>query len=206
MLWDSAFDYFNNISMFIMGISLLIFPVFVLVFYCKKFAKWSDESFQDKYGAIFEGLRTDRRSSLAYPIIFVLRRFIFVFLAIVTKQYFFIQLFVMILISVGQVAYLTVCKPFEEPLLLKLEIFNEVTTVVLIDLLTCFTRANTMPLDLEMDINFLVGLFGNIAVHLYFLIKNSVKNIRLYCRKKRCCRRKNDLKAKMAPSSTNDVG
>ena len=95
----------------------------------------------------------------------------------------------MVIISFGQICYLIYFRPFEEPLLLKLDIFNEVTTIILVDILTCFSGANTMPLDFEMDIFFLVGLFGNIAMHLYFLVKNSLVGIKRSCKKK-CCQKK----------------
>ena len=85
--WDTTFYMVNNISCFVLGFALMIFPVFVVIFYCRNFAKWTETSFEEKYGAIFEGLRKDRRSSLAYPIIFVFRRMVLVFIATVTKDY-----------------------------------------------------------------------------------------------------------------------
>lgn len=106
-----------------------------------------------------------------------------------TDKLFFVQLLSMVIISFGQISYLVYFKPFEEPLLLKLDIFNEFTTIILVDLLTCFSGANTKPLDFEMDIFFLVGLFGNIAVHLYFLVKNSVVGLKQSCKRK-CCQKK----------------
>ena len=160
----------------------MLFPIFILVFYCKSFANWSKRSFRVKYGALFEGLRTKKRSSLAYPIIFILRRFVLVFLAIVTKELLFVQLSVMILISMGQTWYLINFRPFKQPLLLKLDIMNEVTIVFLVDVLTCFSQANTEPIDYEMDIIFLVGLFGNIAVHLFFLVRNTAGTLKRKCR------------------------
>ena len=84
----------------------------------------------------------------------------------------------MVLISTVQIWYLVNYKPFEEPLLNKLDIFNEVTTVLLVDLLPCFSRANMSPSNFEMDILFLCGLFSNIAVHLFFLVKNSLVSLK----------------------------
>ena len=48
----------------------------------------------------------------------------------------------MVIISTASVAYLTSYKPFENPLLQNLEVFNEVNTIVLIDILTACTHAN----------------------------------------------------------------
>ena len=56
---------------------------------------------------------------------------------------YFVQLATMTTISIGQIAYLLNCQPFEEPLLLKLDIFNEVITIILVDLLTLASAANT---------------------------------------------------------------
>ena len=106
MLWDSPFYVVNNITLIVLGIAVIMFPAWVLIFYCRNFAKWEDEGFENKYGAVFEGLRKDRRSSLAYPVIFILRRMLLVFISTVTKEHFFIQLFAMVLISMSQVAYL----------------------------------------------------------------------------------------------------
>lgn len=194
MRWDSTFYVVNNVAQIVFAIAIMVFPIFVLTFYCRNFARWSDESFEEKYGAIFEGLKTNSRASLAYPIVFVLRRIVLVFTAVVTDNLFFVQLASMVLISFGQISYLIYYKPFTEPLLLKLDIFNEVTTIILVEILTCFSQANTKPLDFEMDIFFLVGLFGNITVHLYFLVKNSLYSVKLSCKKK-CLRRKQKLAA-----------
>lgn len=97
--WTSAFHIVNNLAQIVFALAIMIFPAFVLFFYCKNFANWSNESFQERYGAVFEGLKTDSRASLAYPIVFVLRRIILVFVAIVTDQLFFVQLLSMVLIS-----------------------------------------------------------------------------------------------------------
>ena len=39
-------------------------------------------------------------------------------------------------------------------------------------------------MDAHLDILFLVALFSNIVVHLYFLIKSSVVSIKLKCKRK----------------------
>ena len=89
---------------------------------------------------------------------------------------FFIQLAITVLIAVIQVAYLSNYRPFEENLQNNLEIFNEVTTIMLVDILSVFSEANSQPIDLEMDMLFLVSLVSNLSVHLYFLIRSSVSS------------------------------
>ena len=124
-----------------------------------------------------------------YPLIFISRRFLLVVVTTVTHDKLFVQLIYMQTLSFLQVAYLASYKPFEEPLILKLEIFNEVTTVLLVDLLTIFSEGNPFKPASMMDMFFLVCLGSNICVHLYFLIKTSVVSIQVSCRRrKRECR------------------
>ena len=101
MMWDSIFLKINNVSLIVLGIAVAIFPLWVLIFYCKNFARWNDENFESKYGAVFEGLRTDRRSALAYPIIFLTRRSVFITIAYVTQKMYVVQLGTMTIISIG---------------------------------------------------------------------------------------------------------
>ena len=84
-------------------------------------------------------------------------------------------------------AYLSHFKPFREPLLLRLDIFNEITTVILVDVLTIFTDGNPHKPSELMDIIFLVVLFGNIAVHLFFLVKDTVHQTKLKCKRRGGC-------------------
>ena len=96
----------NNLAAIVLGISVGIFPIFVLVFYCCKFAQWEDEDFDAKYGSIFEGLRKDTRASLFYPFVFIIRRLILVIVSKVTGKMLFLQVFSMIFLSFLVIFYL----------------------------------------------------------------------------------------------------
>ena len=66
---------------------------------------------------------------------------------------------------------------------------------MLVDILTLASLANNSPLDLETDIAFLVCLSGNISVHLFFLVKDTVDSTRAKCRRSKrkggcCCLKK----------------
>ena len=73
--WENTFDIVNNVALIALAFVTLLFPGWAMWFYCKNFEKWGDEEFEEKYGAAYEGLRTDKRSALGYPMIFMLRRF-----------------------------------------------------------------------------------------------------------------------------------
>mmetsp|Transcript_26104 Transcript_26104/g.34907 ORF Transcript_26104/g.34907 Transcript_26104/m.34907 type:complete len:110 (-) Transcript_26104:450-779(-) len=80
-------------------------------------------------------------------------------------------------------------KPLKESLSLKLDVFNEVTTVVLVDFVILFSDANLQNIELIGDTTFLVILFGNLAVHIFFLVVSSVVGAKNSCKKRKgkCC-------------------
>ena len=97
--FNSAFEYVNNITLFVMLAAIIVLPPWIIYFYCKNFAKLQDEEFEKKYGATFEGLRTESKAVLAYPIIFILRRFALVLIITVGKNYLFEQICIMFVFS-----------------------------------------------------------------------------------------------------------
>ena len=157
--WESGMHLVNNIFLIFLSVIVIAFPIWVFWFYCKRFAKWEDKKFQSHYGAIFEGLKTNQKSSLAYPMIFLIRRFILIFVAKVTQTHFFVQLSSTVIVSFIQVSYLVAFQPFEEPLMQKLEIFNEVTTILVIDFLSYFSYANQDSGNVSADIFLILLIF-----------------------------------------------
>ena len=86
--------------------------------------------------------------------------------------------------------YLITYVPFEEPLMQKLDIFNEFTTLALMYTVLCFSRANILVGEYEMpyDIAFMCFLCGNMATHLFFLIRDTCIESREKCKKGKCCK------------------
>lgn len=72
----------NSILTILLGPMVIIAAVFLTVFYIKTFHRWNDEDYDERYGAIFDGLRKDTKLALLYPIIFILRRILFSIVAI----------------------------------------------------------------------------------------------------------------------------
>lgn len=111
--------YFVNdfLSIFFSVLLLISLPIFVLGFYCFNFKKLGDPEFRDKYGAVYDSLRTDRRSVLFFPLFFLIRRFNFTLMAFTLndKPSFFI--FVLIFMTIIESIYLFLSKPFETPLM-----------------------------------------------------------------------------------------
>ena len=113
------------------------------------------------------------------------RRFALVGVVIVAKDRLFLQNTVMVIFSTLQVAYMTNYKPSDNELLMKLDIFNEWTTILLVDVLLIFSDGNPFNMDLEADCCFLFLLFGNLTVHLFFMIKNTIVATKDDCKRKK---------------------
>ena len=172
--WDSTFYVVNNATLILLTLAVIGFPFWVIIFYCKSFARWQQEDFAEKYGAALEGYDIRHRSIVGYPVIFMARRFALTLVVTLGRQYLFAQIAVMFVFATLQVGFLTTFRPFTEPLLMKLDVFNEFTTVVLVDLLVVLSDANQSKFDFEADIFFLACLFGNLSVHLILLVRNTV--------------------------------
>ena len=90
------------------------------------------------------------------------------------------------ILSLTSACFLINFSPFEESLPLQLEIFNEITTVVLLYLVACFTEfVPDVHTHVLIGYAFLFFMIGNMAVHLFFLVRSSIKDcMRNYRRKK----------------------
>ena len=69
---------------------MALFIPFVSVFYIRRFKDWDDETFEKRYGTLFDGLRRDTKWSLFYTILFMTRRLCFGIICIFGIEYFFL--------------------------------------------------------------------------------------------------------------------
>lgn len=74
-------EYFGSLIDYAIGtllVALIVtLPIFILVFYCKYFDLLGEDSFKDKYGTVYEGLDINKRSIIAYQVVFIFRRLLF---------------------------------------------------------------------------------------------------------------------------------
>jgi hypothetical protein len=56
-------DYFIGI---LLSLGVFVLPFFILFFYCRNLEKLEDEEFEEKYGAVYDGLDKTKRASIAY--------------------------------------------------------------------------------------------------------------------------------------------
>ena len=186
---STTFRIVNTSAQILLVSAIVIFPLAVLAWYLCKFHQWSDEQFENRYGATLEGLRKDHRSSVIYPVLFITRRVMFAFVAIVAFDYLFVQFFSLLAMSTIVVVYLTECRPFEESKMLYLECFNEVTTLSMIYIMISLCEANHSIEETRIwyDVAFVVAIGMNILVHLFLLARESVVSVKEKIKAASCC-------------------
>lgn len=64
----------NNLLFWLFLLTLIALPVWSTFFIYRNFAKLSDDKFSKKYDALYDGINIKKRSSLAYPLVFMVRR------------------------------------------------------------------------------------------------------------------------------------
>ena len=103
----------------------------------------------------------------------------FIWLQITTRLFF------ILLVS----GYLVHFKPFEEPLALRLELYNEATEAFLLYHIMCFSDwyQDQDTKDLPIAISFNVFLCLNLAVHMVFLVIRMIYMCRVKHRRGQCC-------------------
>ena len=135
----------NMSSAWILASISFLLPFFILIFYFKNYDRMNSEDeevaeeFDEKWGAPMEGLNKDNKWSLAYPVMFLTRRILFVLIVLWLYTNVILQLALQISITLISYAYLTHFKPFEDRIVQELEVFNEVMLLIMIDVLVCFT-------------------------------------------------------------------
>jgi glucan phosphoethanolaminetransferase (alkaline phosphatase superfamily) len=74
--------------------------------------------------------------------------------------------------------YIILFKPFEETLINRLEVMNDIITLLLIDLIFLFTPLlDSQVLKYKLGFAFICMLAGCICVHLFFLFSDITKQL-----------------------------
>ena len=115
--FNSAFMGVNTVITLILGLIVACFLPFMMIFYLLNFTNWDNDNFDKRYGTVFDGLRKDRKSSLFYPFFLIFRRLAFTIVALFASEYFFVQVFTLMLSSLIQAIYLLRYVPFENAIM-----------------------------------------------------------------------------------------
>ena len=81
-------------------------PFGIYCFYTSKFKQLADEEFEEKYGAVYEGLLLKKKSMLIFPILFVVRRMVFALICLTLYANPIVQMTIMLVMTVFVIAYI----------------------------------------------------------------------------------------------------
>jgi len=178
----------------------VIIPVFVVVFYSINLDRMSDDDFMEKYGETYAGM-APKRPSIFFACFFLLRRYMFV-LTISTIAVMVVNVWlgiaVQILTCLFSTIFLLTFTPFEETLIQNLEVFNEITGLVLLYHVLYFTPIlPSVEMQANIGYSFIFCMGANMATHLFFLLRASFRDCNRKYKVKKAKRRAKEIKIDM---------
>ena len=175
---ETTFDTLNmGISITLMTV-LTIATVVLTVILFKNFKKLNQQEYEDMYGSLYNKLRLkDNKLVLLHSVYYLIRRITFPMVVIFTDKlcYQFIAVQVYYLASVWIIGYL---RPFDDPSVLKTEIFNE---VVMLMILMCMIGFSDIVPTVESQFivgyicSFIIGF--HLVANILLIAKVSVKGL-----------------------------
>lgn len=178
LIWDNPSDRFSSyLALVILGL-IAVFPVVTGILLFAMSSHLNKDSVIKTIGTLYSGLRYDTsKASLLYPVIFVLRRLIFVTVAVRCHDTPIIQVLSTLLSSFGILVYLFHVKPLISNNLL--EIYNELTITLCSYHLIIFTEVAQGFFDKKYLAGFsiitIVGL--NLLINISIMLVNTVRRL-----------------------------
>ena len=136
---------FNGLNTGLTGIFVFILvalPIFIAIFYPINFKRMDEDDFKQKYGEVYGGMHPNRIECILHPIFFLLRRYIFVITICIPifSDKSWLQIEFQLILTMISLLFLLHFNMYLESLVEHLEIFNEVTTMILLYHLLGFTE------------------------------------------------------------------
>lgn len=187
--YESFASWLNLIYAVVFLFLSLISPIFIVVFYLKNQHLWKEESFLQVYGGPLEGLNLEKKASLLHPLFFCIRRILLLVVTINMYPHVTFQLLTMAYVSHACYILFVTVKPFEETFEYKMQVYNEVTTLMLC--LSMFGLTNAFDPIKQFYCGYLniFIFFQNICVHLWFIMLELYKKQKMkfinYLRKRK---------------------
>jgi len=99
----------------------------------------NEQSSIEKYGSAYSELRTNSKAAVCYNVFYMIRRLWITLVVLVIYKNPTLQVQLILAHNIIMIIYLTYVRPFQEPLLNNLEIFNEFSILIASYHLHCFT-------------------------------------------------------------------
>ena len=185
---------YDNMFTYAMILALIILPFFICIFFTLRVDALHEDNFSRRYGALYSGLKyedkkgllTNRTLTMLFPLFFVLRRLIFSAAALFLSQYPVLQLISLYYVTTLMIIFLMWHMPFEEPWDNLTEVFNEVTTILLLYFMNTFSDFVPEASQRYQNAWFFIAILSvNILFHLSFLAKGILDELLLKCERRK---------------------
>ena len=164
----------------------IILPIWIIIFFGLSIRKWEDKKFKKKYGSVLEGMRLEYSEkeqgkmwiAIVFPVLMLVRRIGFVYTVVFQPWFTWLQLAVTFLFIQVAWNYLVYFYPMEDVLSNRLEIFAELTNLMLmyhVMLFTDFVLEPELRYKIGWSFIFCTGIF--ISTHMFLMIKNLVNQV-----------------------------
>ena len=115
-----------------------------------------------------------RKSALIYPFLFILRRLLFMASVIFYADFTWSQIALQFNSSFAMVIYLGHVWPFESHSITRIEIFNELASILLCYMMLCFTDwIPTAQMRYKLGWVYILVISMHLGTHLVLMIKNT---------------------------------
>lgn len=183
---DLTFDTYGTSIMSFTAICAMvfttIFPFAVYVFLFKNYEliKSGDELFEQRFGALWEGIKineqTEDKTPLLYIFWFLFRRYLLGILAVLWKNYFIYQITGMIASGIIGAIIVGYSRPLETRLDNDLEYFNETAIIFMVYCSMCFTDWQPNE-DVQYQTGWAMIVFDglHLAVNFFLLFQSTFR-------------------------------
>ena len=110
--------------------AFVILAVLIAYFLLRKTDRLLEENYVASIGCLYSELRIESKWALSYNIIFLLRRAINALMLSLLSDYCAFQVMTLTLMSLFMIMYLMLVRPFQDPKINNMDIFNECTVLV----------------------------------------------------------------------------
>ena len=118
---------------------IVIGPALFFFIIKKNQRKLSELTFKHKFSTLYENLRHEKLSCLAYILLLFYKRLIVTFSIIFLRHDFNMQMLLILNSSLLSIIYYIAYKPFDTPYLNRIEVFNESTFLLCIYICYLYT-------------------------------------------------------------------
>lgn len=176
MIFDNAVTDINTILAFIFTVIVLIFPFFVISFMLYNFQKLDQPYMHERFGSLYDSLDTKRgRGIIAYIGHYFIRR-ILLACAVVFSSSLFLQFALMTVTILIQISIVITVKPLKGgKFALGMEMFHEVTTMLILYTVICFSQFVPDPFTRSVMGYVSISLVsGHLLVCLGFMVTSTL--------------------------------